>query len=115
MNKKALTLLEILVSAIILSLVITGLVSIFLTAKRYIQKGRLRGSAGELGKYFLDPFQNYVNQATWSSNPLGTRSASPQSITIDGKNYRGDYTINTAGLPANLTRVKVAITLPNPE
>jgi len=113
MRKKAVTLLEILVAMIILSIGITGLVSIFVSGKRYIQKSKLGMSGGELGKYFLDPLQNHVNQATWSSNPLGSKSASAETVTIDSKDYKGEYAINTDGLPNNLTRVKVTITLPD--
>lgn len=112
-NKKALTLLEILVSLIILALLLTGLANIFLAGKRYTQRSRVRMAGGEIGKYFLDPLQNHVNQATWTSNPLGSQSVATQNITIDGRNYRGEYNVNTAGLPSNLTRVKVTITLPS--
>lgn len=107
--------MEILVSLIILSLVIVGLVGVFVSGKRYIHKSRTRISGGELGKYFLDPFQNYVNQSTWNTNPLNTKKANPKKITIDGRDYEGNYSIDSAGLPANLTRVKVTITLPTTE
>lgn len=73
-NKKALTLLEILVSALILALVMTGLANIFLTGKRYILRSRARMTGGELGKLFLDPLQMAVRQDTWnqSGNFLNT-------------------------------------------
>ncbi|OQB10988.1 MAG: hypothetical protein BWY16_00708 [Candidatus Omnitrophica bacterium ADurb.Bin205] len=115
MNKKALTLLEIIVSLIILALLLTGLANIFLAGRRYTQRSRVRMAGGEIGKLFLDPLQNHVNQATWATNPLGTRSVTTQNRTIDGKNYRGEYSVNTTGLPSNLTRVKVTITLPSLE
>jgi prepilin-type N-terminal cleavage/methylation domain-containing protein len=112
MDKKALTLLEILVSLVILGLLLTGLANIFLAGKRYTQRSRVRMAGGQIGKYFLDPLQNYVDQAAWASNPLGSQSVAAQNITIDGRNYKGEYNVNTTGLPGNLTRVKVTITLP---
>lgn len=66
MHKKGLTLIEILVSAIILALVLTGLVNIFVAGKRYILHTRSRMTAAELGRFFLDPLQMQVNQAEWS-------------------------------------------------
>jgi Tfp pilus assembly protein PilV len=73
MNKhiKALTLVEIIVSVVILALVITGLANVFVAGKRYIQHSRMRMAGGELGKEFLDPLQQYVRQDTWDGNQLG--------------------------------------------
>lgn len=67
MNKKAFTLLEILVSAIILTLVMAGVAGVFISGKRYILHARSRMAGGELGKYFLDPLQMYVSAGEKSS------------------------------------------------
>jgi type II secretory pathway pseudopilin PulG len=63
MQKKALTLLEILISVIILAVTVSGLAGIFLTGKRYVLHSRLRMSGGEFGKVFIDPLQAYVREA----------------------------------------------------
>lgn len=113
MDNKALTLLEILVAVIILALVVTGLAGVFVAGKRYIQRSRSRMTGGELGKYFLDPLQNDVNQSTWDTTSLlGKASASPQTKRINDRDYQAVYDINTVNLPDNLIRAKVTITLP---
>lgn len=100
---------------IILALLVTGLVNIFVVGKRYVQHSKMRISGGEIGKYFLDPFQSYVREDTWFSNPLGSKTANSETVTIGGKNYKGDYAIDASGLPNNLTRVKVTISWPGAE
>lgn len=61
-NKRAFTLLEIVLAVIILSIVCVGLISIFGTGKRYILHARMRMAGGELGELFLNPLQSYVSQ-----------------------------------------------------
>ncbi|MBM3243721.1 MAG: hypothetical protein FJZ12_02670 [Candidatus Omnitrophica bacterium] len=117
MNKKALTLLEILVSVIILALVVTGLAAVFVSGKRYIQHSRLRMTGGEIGKLFLDPLQNFVRQDTWLNNPLGNSSMTaglPNPPT--GSSFSREYNINPDFLGSssdtskpNLTKVKTTI------
>jgi Tfp pilus assembly protein PilV len=46
MNKKALTLFEIIVSVVILALAVTGLANVFVAGKRYIQHSRSRMTGG---------------------------------------------------------------------
>jgi Tfp pilus assembly protein PilW len=113
MHHKGISLVEIVVSMVILSLVLIGLVNVFVLSKSYIVHSRSRVSAGELGRYFLDPLQMDVRQDTWNANNL-TAGASPaaleQSIEINGVEYTPDYEIsdqNTEG--ATLRRVKVEI------
>ncbi len=109
LNRKALTLLEILISVIILALVVTGLANVFVAGKRYIQHNRSRMTGGELGKYFLDPLQTDVNASTWSTNRLGTHTASPVNVTLD-RQYTGTYTITNNSPATNINKVKVNIT-----
>jgi Tfp pilus assembly protein PilV len=66
MNKKGLTLIEILVSLVILILVVASLASVFVSAKMQIAHSRSRLTGTELGKYFLDYFQMYVRQGATS-------------------------------------------------
>jgi len=83
MNKKGLTLIEILVSLVILLLVVASLASVFVAGKMQIAHTRSRLTGTELGKYFLDPFQMYVRQDSWDdqiNNKLYTPSTpSPYS------------------------------------
>lgn len=60
-----LSLTEILVSAVIFSLVALGLTNVFVSGKRQIVHSRARMTMGEFGKYCLDPLQMDVRQDTW--------------------------------------------------
>ena len=113
-NKKALTLVEIIVSVVILALVITGLANVFVAGKRYIQHSRMRMAGGELGKEFLDPLQAYVRQDTWDggANFINVDAVSKAGATVD--DYVSSYDIKALDLPAaNIRKVKVTIKLPN--
>ena len=108
MPKRGFTFLEILISTFILSLIMLGLVSVFISSKKLIYYSRSRVTAAELGRLFLDPLQLQVRQDTWNTTCLSLGNCT--SITYgptDGldKNYTGTYTITTAPI-ANLTLVR---------
>ena len=109
MPKKGLTLIEILVSAIILALVMTGLVGIFIGGKRHILHSRSRMTAAELGKYFLEPLQMEVRQDTWSTNCLGGSACPPTTPqTLDNIQYNATYnTSAVAGTTVRRARVSI--------
>jgi prepilin-type N-terminal cleavage/methylation domain-containing protein len=126
MRKKGLTLLEIVIATLILSLVMTGVANLFITAKRYLIHSRSRMAGGELGKLFLEPLQSGVRQDTWSEpdNPLdqGTKycddnPAHPQhpncpsatSRLIDNITYTTKYKIDRGNPLTHLTKVKLEV------
>lgn len=112
-NKRALSLIEILIAVIILALVITGLANVFVASKRYIKHSRSRMTGGELGKNFLDPLQNDVNASTWSTTSrLGAGAVNPETISIDGTLYTGTYVVTQDSPQTNLNKVRVTISLP---
>ncbi|MCX5695118.1 MAG: hypothetical protein NTW18_00420 [Candidatus Omnitrophica bacterium] len=105
MNKRALTLLEIIVSTIILALVMTGLINVIVAGRQLLQHSRNRMGAGEIGKRFIDPLQNQVRQDTWSSSCFGTDSL---TNSISGM-YTASYTINTHPSDAQIKKVKTKV------
>jgi len=121
MHKKGFTLLEIIVSMVILVLTVVGLANLFISGKRWLLHTRSRMSAGELGKYFLDPLQMQVNQTTWNTNCLGTGSAANcpdqnigQAQGLD-RDYTASYTVTPNYPITNLSKVIVNITWTEPE
>jgi hypothetical protein len=117
--------MEIIVSLTILSVTMAGLLNVFISAKKHSFRSRSRVSAGELGKYFLDPLHMQVRQDQWgsSSNCLSSNptcpSCCPSAQTISNITYTPAYNItNVVGTGtvgdcvANdcLRRVKVDIT-----
>ncbi|MDD5155341.1 MAG: prepilin-type N-terminal cleavage/methylation domain-containing protein [Candidatus Omnitrophica bacterium] len=120
MNRKALTLMEIIVSLTILSITMVGLLNVFISAKKHSLRNRSRVSASELAKYFLDPLQMQVRQDQWypscnSSNCLCTNGASgcpgnySQSVGVSGNmTYVPNYSISDI---SGTTLKKVQLTI----
>ena len=115
MHKKGLTLLEILVAMLILALVMTGMVNLFITGKKWILHARSRMTGGALGKSFLDPLQMQVRQDQWGNNCLstGTEANCPDQTAGEAQGLDRDYTAHYTVTPSfpitNLNKVKVAI------
>lgn len=128
MRKRALTLIEVLVSVVILALVMAGMTNLFISGKRYVLHSRARMTGGELGKFFLDPLQMAVRQDTWinPNNPLANgiwycddipAHAGQQhpncpllaNRTLNAIPYNAQYTINRDSPIANMNRVRVDI------
>ena len=108
-HKKGLTLLEILVSCVLLALVLAGLANVFVVGKRYTLHTRSRIQGAELGRLFIDPLQpQQVRQDTWTlaTNCLGTGNCPAQVWTIGAITYRADFTWTSVipGIPANTMR-----------
>jgi len=115
MNKKGLSLLEILIAALILSLVITGLAGIFVSGKRLVLHSRARMTGGELGKFFLDPLENRVRQDEWDFNCLSNNAfCNPQQETVGPITYNAVFNTSAVAVPLGtnppLRRVTVTIT-----
>lgn len=113
MSKKSLTLLEIIISVVILALVAAGTANLFFASKRWLQHSGLRMSGAELTKYFLEPLQTQVRQDEWGTNCLGTGNCLPQNKTIGNRYYQVNYTVtplaNITGTQTSLSKVKIGI------
>lgn len=112
MNRKGLSLIEILVSAVILSLVMTGLVGVFLSAKRHIRRPYASMAGGELERYLFSDLQMEVSQDQWGSNCLSSfpTTGCPNNLTIGGITYNLGWDITDAPVVATTLR-KVRVTL----
>lgn len=106
-RKKGFTILELLISAILLALVVAGLVSIFVTGKRYSVHSTSRIQAAELAKYFAEPLQMQVRQDQWANNCLGTGNNCTAVVwTIPPTVYRADFSWTSVvnGISGNTLR-----------
>ncbi len=76
--------MEVMVSAVIFSLVMLGLMNVFIAGNKHIIHTRERITSAQLGKFFIDPLQENVRQDIWGAgNELavdGTYSGVPQII-----------------------------------
>jgi len=113
-KRRGLTLIEIIISVLILSLVMTGIANIFISSKKHLIHTRSRIQAAELGRVFLAPLQKDVRQDLWGSNCLSTGAGCPGQQTIQSIAYTPDYQISdVAG--TTLRKVKVTISWDEPE
>jgi Tfp pilus assembly protein PilW len=84
MNKKAVTLMEIIIALLLIGLTLMGLANIFVAGKRHMLHVRSRMTGGEFGKYFLEPLSQQVRQDQWGSNCVssdGTNTNCPAPLT----------------------------------
>jgi prepilin-type N-terminal cleavage/methylation domain-containing protein len=102
MKKKAVTrlragfsLIEVIVSVILIALTLLGLSNLFLASKAHIQYSRARMTGGELGRVFLDPLQMQVRQDNW--NDATVNALSP---TVAGAFRYCDSNASTAEQPS---------------
>lgn len=117
MNKKAFTLLEIIISTVIMALVTAGLAHIFVIGKRRIIYTRSKMQTAELGRLFLDPLQKDVRQDLWLTNCLGAETGCPGAESLDGITYTPTYTIDDilmGGTNPSLRKVTVTISWDEP-
>jgi len=97
-NKSGLTLVEILVSLLILSIAVSGIVSVFIASERYVVRSQRRLQAAILVRQILEGLHNEVRQDTWDTGRLrhGYSETTPP-ITIDNITY--NLTFNVSNLP----------------
>jgi len=116
-RRTGISLLEILVSMIILALVLVGLANVFVMSKGYIIHSRSRISAGELSKQFLDPLQTYVNQETWETGNMLSQDGNPPGATVNINNvdFTSHYDVSAGPPGTELRKVTVNITWDEPE
>jgi prepilin-type N-terminal cleavage/methylation domain-containing protein len=111
------TLIEILISVLIMSLLMAGLVSVFIAGKRHILHNRSKLEAAELGGFFLAPLQSDVRQDQWNSNCVGSNTGCPASptndVTIDKITYKPTIAVST-NFSGTLSKVKLTITWNEP-
>lgn len=128
-NKRAVTLLEIMIAFILLAVVTGGLVNIFISSQRWLIRARSRMQGGELGKRFLDPLQMGARQDQWAADTgclTSNGSACDTTAWIDHATnitYTPTYTVNAVAIDAQnplgrLRRVRLGLTwgeyTPNP-
>jgi len=78
-SKRSTTLFEVIVAVVIFSLVMAGMVSVFVAGKRHVMHSRDRMTSSEIGKLFIEPLQLAVRQDTWDTTANG--------LNLVGLNY----------------------------
>ena len=98
-KKRSITLTEVIVGAIILASVFGGLLATFVAVRKYINRANKRLVSANLARMVLDDLYPEVSADTWDSdnteqNKLWPDATySPVDVTIENRNYKGDYTV----------------------
>jgi len=110
-KKSGFTLVEIMVAAIVFSLIILGLVSVFIAASKHIAHSRERMTSAQLGKFFIDPLQAYVRFDTWDDidNELSVGTKFGEIQIINNRNFSEEHDISVVA-DTDLRRVTSTIT-----
>lgn len=102
--------MELLVSAVLLVLIVTGLLSIFVVGKRHLLHARSRMTAAELTRTFIDPLQRQVDQSQWGTNCLSGGSCAGFIGTRYFEPVQYNSTVTTSAVGATtLRRAIIAI------
>jgi type II secretory pathway pseudopilin PulG len=94
--KRAFTLTEILIGAIILAASFGGVVAAFTAAREYVSRSNRRLVAANLVRSQLDQLYNAVNGATWDNSsicPLYPGNYTVGTVTIGGVDYNMTYNV----------------------
>ena len=109
------SLVEVIVATIILSLIMLGMLSVFVAGNKLIIHNRENMTSSELGRFFIDPMQLDVRQDTWDQpgNTLNLLAVpvvlAPQNV--NNRNFSASYT-TSAVAGTNLRRLTTTITWP---
>ncbi len=114
-NSAGLSMLEIIISVMILALVLVGLINVFVVSRGYMSHGRSRISASQLATVFLDPLQNEVRETDWDCATTNNLSVRPPfngtAVPLDGVIYTPNYTITNDTSPAGTSLRKVTVNI----
>jgi len=105
-SKRSTSLFEVIVATVILSMVLAGMVSVFVASKRHVMHSRDRITSGEMGKLFIDPLQLYVRQDNWDTVSNALRLVGSNYITYCDADP-AHATLQNPACPADASQRKV--------
>ena len=115
-KQNALTLIEILISTVVLSLVFLGLLNLFISGRRFLEHSQSRMGGGELGKVFMDPLQMQVRQSDWvnlggtaTGNQLQLGNSITSAQSLNGITYTATSAVYAVDAAGNLRGVQTSI------
>jgi prepilin-type N-terminal cleavage/methylation domain-containing protein len=109
-KQRGFSLVEVLVAAVVFSLIMLGMVSVFVSVSKNIIHTRERSTSAQLGKFFLDPLQKYVSQNTWDQvgNELSTGNRTGTRQVINNRSFDERHVVSNIAV-TNLRRVTSTI------
>jgi hypothetical protein len=99
---------EILVASVILTVLILGTATVFLSSKRYTRHARLSAVSSELSKTLMDSLHMDVRLDLWGTNCLSAGLLCPGAQIVDNIAYTPTYVItNVAGTTLRRARLRI--------
>lgn len=132
-KNQGVSLIEILVSCVIIALLVGGLGSVFVAGSRWITQIHSQSAAEEIGKLFLDPMQMHVRRSDWDVAIPGSNALTIGTTWCDGAgghaqnplcpvsrrvgkiDYNVRYDVQNAPASNAVRKVTVTITWQEPE
>ncbi len=103
---RGLTLVEIVMALVILSLTMSGMLSVIISAKRITKHSRSRTTGGELARVYLEPLAMEVRQDQWTVNCVGSSNCTYPARTLNFVNYTQTIVVSALGV-SSLRRVRL--------
>jgi len=117
--KKGVTLTEVIIGAIILSITFGGLLATFIAVRKYVKRANKRLIANDLASQKLNDLYRSVKADEWDvADPGGPYSLQPaasggiSSYTIDNQSYSGNSYLVEDLAPKEYRRVSVTVNYP---
>ena len=119
MNRKGVTLVEIIIATLVLALMATGFFSVFLSGRAFVQRSKRRVLAVEIARQEVEKMRHLVKADTWylgnatdPLNPTGIWTAwnttpTGNSVTFPGYSVR--YRIDPGPGSAGYRKVSVQV------
>ena len=107
MESRASSLLEILVSVLILSLIMVGTLNVFISSSNRSAMTSKQNVAAEAIKGLLDSRQMDVDQSQWGANCLGTGSCPGGTLTVGTLVITPTWTRSNIGTTEPIIKIKL--------
>lgn len=113
-GKKALSLFEILISMILFSIALVGLVNVFIISKQYILHNRMRMTASQVAKFFLSGTNqlvvSYSNASNTNNCLYNNGICTVEPLNVNGVAFNASYnTTAVTGVPSELRKVIITV------
>ncbi|RLJ09806.1 MAG: hypothetical protein DRP15_02350 [Candidatus Aenigmatarchaeota archaeon] len=97
MAKKSLTLLEILVSALLVATALAGILASFVSVRKAVLRGNKRLAAFNIARGILEGLYKEVREDTWNTGRLSDSHTESGNISLPPENitYNWDYVVNS--------------------
>lgn len=89
-RNQGVSLIEILISCVIIALLVSGLGSVFVAGSRWIMNIHAQTAAKEIGRLFIDSMQRHVRQSDWDTVGIN-------ALALDAGALRTTFCDNDAG------------------